>query len=61
MVVLEPLKVVITNFPSEAAITVSAPNIPGNDAAGTHNVIFDREMWIERSDFREVIFYFLTR
>lgn len=56
MVVLEPLKVLITNFPSEAAITVSVPNIPGNDDKGTHNVIFDREMWIERSDFREVMF-----
>lgn len=53
MVVLEPLKVVITNFPSEAAVTVSVPNIPGSDDKGTHNVVFDREMWIERSDFRE--------
>ncbi|XP_042203847.1 probable glutamine--tRNA ligase isoform X2 [Homarus americanus] len=53
MVVLDPLRVVITNFPKDGPITITVPNIPGNDAKGTHSVIFDRELWIERSDFRE--------
>nr|XP_045612229.1 probable glutamine--tRNA ligase [Procambarus clarkii] len=54
MVVLEPLRVVITNYPKDGPISITVPNIPGNDAKGTHTVIFDRELWIELSDFREV-------
>ncbi|XP_069959150.1 probable glutamine--tRNA ligase [Cherax quadricarinatus] len=53
MVVLEPLRVVITNYPNEGPVSVTVPNIPGNDAKGAHTVIFDRELWIELSDFRE--------
>ncbi|XP_076066868.1 glutaminyl-tRNA synthetase [Oratosquilla oratoria] len=52
MAVLEPLKVVITNFPHEAPQKIAVPNIPGNDSSGTHTVIFDKEIFIETSDFK---------
>lgn len=54
MAVLEPLRVVITNYPSDKPTPVTVPNFPGNEAMGTHTVPFDKEIWIERSDFREV-------
>ncbi|CAL4154738.1 unnamed protein product, partial [Meganyctiphanes norvegica] len=52
MVVLEPLKVVITNFPHNSPQDIKVPNIPGNDAAGEHTVLFDKELWIEATDFK---------
>ncbi|KAG0723873.1 putative glutamine--tRNA ligase [Chionoecetes opilio] len=53
MAVLEPLRIVITNYPGDSAIPVTVPNVPGNDEKGTHTVPFHKEIWIERSDFRE--------
>ncbi|KAK7079230.1 hypothetical protein SK128_001834 [Halocaridina rubra] len=53
MVVMEPLRVIIANFPHDVPLTLEVPNIPGNDEEGMHSVPFDREVWIERSDFRE--------
>lgn len=55
MAVLKPVKVVITNFPDGSPIPVTVQNIPGNDEAGTHTVLFDRQLWIEMSDFSEVM------
>ncbi|KAK4303860.1 hypothetical protein Pmani_024160 [Petrolisthes manimaculis] len=54
MAVLNPLRVIITNYPNKSPTSVTVPNIPGNDSAGTHTVIFDEEVWIESSDFQEV-------
>ncbi|KAK3873045.1 hypothetical protein Pcinc_021915 [Petrolisthes cinctipes] len=54
MAVLNPLRVIITNYPNKGPTNVTVPNIPGNDSAGTHTVIFDEEVWIESSDFQEV-------
>lgn len=54
MAVLEPLRIVITNYPSDSPMPVTVPNIPGNEAKGTHTVPFYKEVWIEHSDFREV-------
>lgn len=53
MAVLEPLRIVITNYPSDKPTPVTVPNLPGNEAMGTHTVPFHKEIWIERSDFRE--------
>lgn len=53
MVVLDPLRVVITNYPHGEPVTITVPNIPGNDDKGVHTVIFDKELWIEHSDFQE--------
>lgn len=54
MAVLDPLKVVITNWPSEAHVeTVEVPNNPADKDAGTRGVSLGKEIWIERDDFME--------
>ena len=52
MAVLEPLKVVITNFPEGEVEPIEAINNPEDESAGTREVPLAREIWIERSDFR---------
>lgn len=54
MVVLDPIRVDITNFPSGAPASISVPNIPGNDRAGCHQVAFASTLYIDATDFREV-------
>jgi glutaminyl-tRNA synthetase len=51
--VLDPLRVVITNFPEGQIETVDVVNNPEDPAAGTRAVSFGRELWIERDDFME--------
>ena len=53
MCVLAPLKVVITNFAADALEHFSAPIHPQNAAMGTRELPFTRELYIDRSDFRE--------
>ena len=53
MAVLDPLKVVITNYPEDKQETVECVNNPEDESAGRRGVPFDREIWIERSDFME--------
>jgi len=53
MAVLKPLKVVITNFPTDQVDELDAVNNPEDEAAGTRRVPFGRELWIERDDFME--------
>ena len=52
--VLNPVKVVITNYPEGLTEMLTAVNNPENEADGTHEVEFSRELWIERDDFMEV-------
>ena len=52
--VLDPVKVVITNYPEDQLEQLQAVNNPENEADGTHEVEFSRELWIERDDFMEV-------
>ncbi len=52
--VLDPVKLVITNYPEDKVEMLTAVNNPENDADGTHEVAFGRELWIERDDFMEV-------
>lgn len=52
MAVLRPLKVVITNWPSGQADMREAINNPEDHAAGTRQVPFSGELWIERDDFK---------
>jgi glutaminyl-tRNA synthetase len=54
MGVLDPLRVVITNFPEGHAEELEAVNNPEDAAAGTRKVPFSRDILIERDDFREV-------
>jgi glutaminyl-tRNA synthetase len=51
--VLDPLKVVIENFPEGLVEEVEVPNNPEDPAAGSRRVAFSRELWIERDDFME--------
>jgi glutaminyl-tRNA synthetase len=53
MAVLNPLKVVITNYPEGQTEEVEAVNNPENPSAGTRMVPFSREIYIERDDFME--------
>lgn len=53
MGVLDPLKVVITNYPEGEEEWLDAENNPGDEGAGTRKVPFSREIYIERADFRE--------
>lgn len=53
MGVLNPLKVVITNYPEEQVEMMSAINNPENPDAGRRDVPFTREIYIERDDFME--------
>ncbi|MBO7171711.1 MAG: glutamine--tRNA ligase, partial [Bacteroidaceae bacterium] len=52
--VLDPVKVVITNYPEGQTEQMTAVNNPENEADGTHEITFSREIWIERDDFMEV-------
>ena len=51
--VINPVKLVITNFPEGETETYTAINNPENEADGTHEIVFSRELRIEREDFME--------
>lgn len=53
MAVINPLKLVITNYPEGQTETVSMENNPEQPDAGTHEMPFSREIFIEREDFME--------
>jgi glutaminyl-tRNA synthetase len=53
MAVLDPLKVTITNFPDGEIDLLEAINNPEDDSAGTREVPFTKELYIERADFME--------
>ncbi len=53
MVVLDPLKVVIENYPAGKSEMRSAINNPEDESAGTRELPFGRELYIERADFME--------
>lgn len=53
LVVLEPLKVTISNFPHNAAQPLTIPDYPTAPEKGSHTIAFDRVIFIERSDFKE--------
>ena len=53
LAVLRPLKVVIENYPAERDELVEAINNPEDPGAGTRQIPFSRELYIERDDFME--------
>jgi len=53
MAVLDPLKVVITNYPEGQVEMMEATNNPEDEADGTREVPFSRELWIERDDYMD--------
>ncbi len=52
--VLDPVKVVLTNYPEDLVEQLTAVNNPECEEDGTHTVEFSRELWIERDDFQAV-------
>ena len=53
MVVIDPVKVVITNYPEGQTELVTVENNPENEELGNREVVFGREIYIERNDFME--------
>ena len=53
MAVMNPVKVVITNYPEDQVEMVEMENNPEDPNAGTHQMPFAREIFIERDDFME--------
>jgi glutaminyl-tRNA synthetase len=51
MAVLDPIKVVVTNYPEGESERVTVPNNPENEDDGIRELVFTREFWIERDDF----------
>ena len=51
--VINPVKLVITNYPEGKTEELEAINNPEDASAGSHNITFSRELWIEREDFME--------
>ena len=53
MAVLQPLKVVLTNYPEDQVELMEAVNNPEDATAGTRQIPFTRELYIEQDDFQE--------
>ncbi len=53
MAVLDPVKLIITNFPDDKTEYLDAVNNPEDETAGKRKVPFSRELYIEKSDFME--------
>ena len=51
--VLNPVKLVITNYPDNQTEEMEAINNPEDETAGTHTITFSKNLWIERDDFME--------
>jgi len=51
MVVTDPVKVVITNYPEGQSEILPSTNNPQDESAGTHDMTFSREIYIEKGDF----------
>ena len=52
--VLDPIQVVVTNYPEDKVEYFELPNNPNDENAGKRKVTFTREVYIDRSDFEEV-------
>ncbi len=53
MAVLDPLKITISNYPEDKIETLTAENNPENHEEGSRNILFGRELFIEKEDFME--------
>ncbi|XP_043652081.1 probable glutamine--tRNA ligase [Drosophila teissieri] len=52
LVVLEPLKVTIKNFPHSAPVQLEVPDFPQNPQQGSHKITLDKVIYIEQGDFK---------
>lgn len=53
MAVIDPLKVVIENYPEGEVEWIDAQNHPNDESMGARQIAFSKEIWIEKEDFRE--------
>lgn len=51
--VIDPIKLVITNYPEDKTEEMAAVNNPEDESAGVHTITFARELYIEKEDFME--------
>lgn len=51
--VLDPVKLIITNYPEDKTEEMEAINNPEREEDGTHTITFSHELWMERADFME--------
>ena len=51
--VINPVKLIITNYPEERVEMMEALNNPEDENSGTHEIAFAQELWMEREDFME--------
>ena len=51
--VIDPVKLIVTNYPEGQTEELEAINNPEDEQAGSHKITFSRELWIERDDFME--------
>lgn len=54
LVVLQPLKVTLENFPHAVPHTFNVPDFPTHPARGSHTIVWDAVLYIDRSDFCEL-------
>ncbi|HET8573338.1 MAG TPA: glutamine--tRNA ligase/YqeY domain fusion protein [Edaphocola sp.] len=53
MAVLDPVKLILTNYPEGRTEMLESENNPEDESAGKREIAFSRELWIEREDFME--------
>jgi glutaminyl-tRNA synthetase len=53
MAVLDPIKLIVDNYPQDKEETTEAPNHPQKPDRGTRRLPFSRELWIEREDYSD--------
>ena len=53
MAVLDPVKLIVTNYPEGNEEWLETVNNPEDESAGTREIPFSRELWIERDDFKK--------
>jgi len=51
--VIDPVRLIVTNYPEDKTELLNSINNPEDPEAGTHQIAFSRELWIEREDFME--------
>jgi len=54
MGVIDPIRVIIENYPEDSIESILAPNHPQNETMGNREIFFSREIFIEREDFCEI-------
>lgn len=54
MAVLDPIKLIITNYPKNTIEQIEIENNPNDESAGKREIAFSRELYIERNDFQEI-------